>query len=640
MIRNAGGGLALLAGGLALGLAPLHPAAAPLAWLGIAALVVAVDGRPARLRTALGLVGALLLARAVMHPWAPDMNVVLFGHGRLAAWGLYAAEVAATAGGPALSVALTYRLIGGRVPAALWLPPAWLLGEALTGAVVAVRTGDWLVSQWAVPPVLRLLGHLGHVPTVLLCLAAAAGLGHALARRRPLLALPIAALLVLGVALPPLPPRVEALRGLGALHTRSVTELPAAVPAGVEVVVWPEGALFDEPLRGEGGGGRLALGLGATWQVLGLVTRRPDGRRQNQALVVDPTGMVVGSRAKRVLFPLAERRFLGMGTDAFIPGAAGTVQTVAGRRLATLICGEVLDRGLVAEAAAGGAEALVVLARDQMLLGAAAQRQILGVQILRSVEFGLPSVRASYGGEAAFITAAGEVLARTQDAPPGLLSLGPNDQPTDVDLRGPQPPPGPAVAILYDPAFPTLQGRCPAGRCTWSAIDTPCDGAQADTVIVAGHGFGDTVLGRSPEVLAARVACLRPRLVVIDACLGAAIDVLQALVDAGLEGAQVVASAALLPTEGLSYPFDFYDEPDPAHRATRVAPGQKLLRGPVTQAALTAARQTLQAMTPEARWRHLARRNPPLVQLETETLGAILLPVAWAEVGPGRLTTK
>ncbi|MCA9525044.1 MAG: hypothetical protein KC549_01950 [Myxococcales bacterium] len=616
---------------LLFGAAGLHPSLAPLAWLAVAGYTVALATAPSWWDALLGLTGSRLLACALAHPYLALLNRAQFDVAGLAAAGLYAGQIMVWSSCFILAIFLGFLVFRRRLPVAVWLPLAWGAAELLRFRyVVPVRLDEWLVSQWAVGPMLRLLGHLGWWPTTLLGLYAAALLGHAVLHQRWRWLLPAPAVVLVGWLLPSLAPRTEALSGVAALHLRSTLELPAAVPAGedVDLLLWPEEALELHPLLGEGTTpGATVPGLLPTHHLLGLVTRRGDGRRQNQVLAVDPAGAVLASRAKVLLFPLSERPFLNFGGGSLVPGRRSPVLTAGGRAVGALICGELMSRELVAEAAAEGASAIAIVARDGMMPTPVARRQLLAIQVLRSVEFGLPSVRASLDGEAAFVAADGQVLARAGPGAPGMLlwdeARGPRDHPLVVG--------SPTTAVLYSRASPALRTRCPAGRCTWHPIeDFTCPGERRQTVILAGHGEAPAWLGKPPDVVADAVRCFQPDLVVVDTCYGASTLLLTALGDDAL----VVASAGLVPTTGLVYGPEFFEEGPAERRAAAVTGVGRLLRGRPVAEALAAAAAEVTAMDTRTLWRHLARRTPAQVGVDAPGLGPVLVPVEWSRLRP------
>lgn len=332
--------------------------------------------------------------------------------------------------------------------------------------------------------------------------------------------------------------------------------------------------------------------------VVGLATEAPGLGELNQLVGMTGDGTVLRSRARHLLFPVAERRFLGLGNDRFAKGRTPPRMDLAGLKLLPMVCGEYLWPGIVARGVQEGAQLLVVASRDGMMPNETALRQVLGIQALRAVQFGLPSVRASYDGRAAFIAAGSR----------------------DYDFYGqpmsqPPPPPQPApIAVLYSSSAPDYRTRCPEGRCSYHALeDLQCEGHAADAVVLAGHGSPPSFLSHTPEEIAAAVACFRPALVVVDACFGASAELLRALHDVAR---LVVAVPRLLPTSGFQYDDAFFALGASAEEraaAVRARDGGPVLRTHVDADALDALVAEVAQMSPEALGERLVRRRPSQV---------------------------
>ncbi|MCB9546669.1 MAG: hypothetical protein H6706_12555 [Myxococcales bacterium] len=642
-VAAAFGGAALLGGA-----SWWHPVFAPAAWAWAGLLTLGLLGARSPWRAFWGCWAASLAVLAIGYDWVDEMMVVSAGYSPVEAQAAAYGQFALYAGVPSACLALAAGLLRRRVPAVLWLPTAWVVGEWLRFVVVSISIDDWLATQWRVEPVLRALGRVGYLATSWLCLAACAALADALLHRRPRRAWPAVAIGVAALALPPLPPGdVAVFQGIAALHMVDDATPPDRAPPGeaLELVVWPEDALYLKPYLAEGHtpGARLdpLLPESPARHVIGLLTRLPRGVLHNQAVAVEADGRVSASRAKRLLMPIIERRYLGLGRDVYQTGHAPTRLDVGGRALVALICGELLARPLVQEGVAQGGQVLVVLARDQMMVNDRALRHLLAVQVLRSVEYGVPSVRASLGGRAAFVGADGRVLAQSGRERSGFLLYDPDRGPRDVDFHGrtigaepPPPAPPPDVVVLYARDAPRYRARCPEGRCAHVAIeDFTCGDERAKTVIVSGHGEPPTYLSRGAEEIGAAVRCLAPELVVFDTCHGASAALFQALGDLP---ATVVASPGLLPPSGLVYGPGFFTEADPQRRAEAVrSVAGPLARWRVDPAGLAAALAGVEAMGPEALRSRIARRKPAQIRLELSPTATILVPVDPARlVGP------
>jgi len=539
----------LLAGAL-LGAAWIDPAAAGLAWLAVVALTVTLVATRRAASALLGSCATLVTAHLIGFPWVPAMNRASVPDGGVPTWLFDVVEMVVWTAPHAVVIGAGFwaaRLLERRwrqPPVALWLPIAWSLGELARVAFIRVSISDWLTTQWSVEPVLRLVGHLGWWPALWICLFAAAGLGQAIATRRPRWALAALAGL-LGLALPPLPERgQDQLRGIAAVTVSDAITAPERAPLdeAPELFVWPEQARYVRPYLQEGRtrGARIRplLPDSPAAHLVGLVTRAPGLGLHNQLVAVTSDGTVLQSRAKRFLLPVAETRWLGFGDGEYVAGTAPPVLDVAGRRVAAVICGELLSRPLVAEGVDAGGELLVVAARDQMMESDRALRHLLAVQVLRSVEYGVPSVRSSLGGRSAFVSSAGRVLAESPRGDNGFLLWDPARGERRYDFAGrPAPPPGeaappaPDVVVLYAAEAPELRTVCPEGRCRYLPLEgftCPAAAPPATAVIVAGHGQPPTWLSQGPVEVARAVRCFRPPVVVIDTCYGASSELLEA----------------------------------------------------------------------------------------------------------------
>lgn len=640
-------GLYVLSGVL-FGAALSTPALGLLAWPSIAALAVALGRtRSSRAATA-GTLVAQFVGRLVGCPWAWQAAARIFDYGAATEAAIAFAQLASWAIPTTLTIGLLHRVCRASVAVRFWLPAAWALGELLSYSLSQVCIDQWLNTQWQVTPVLRALALVGWWPLLLGSLLAAASIGEALAARRLRVALPAVAVLGVIALAPPIPARGEArLAGIGALHVSSTVDLPHTLPEGIELLVWPEAALELRPLLAEGPGRGAVIpaplpGARVT-HLLGLVTSLPGGVHQNSVLSVAADGHVLASRAKRVLMPIAERRVLLFGRTRYLPGSRPVRLDAAGRALAALVCGEGFSRVLAAEGKRAGAELMALVARESFMPTDTAQDQLLAIQVMRSVEFGLPSVRATHGGHAAFVAADGRVLARSGRSGNGVLRWDPQHGGRDFDFRGrpigigpPPADPAPDVAVLYSAQAPELRARCPEGRCAYHPIERfTCQQARASAVIVSGHGRSPDYLARPAAEVAAAVRCFRPQLVVIDTCFGATSELLGALGDLS---AVVVAAASLLPPSGFVYGPGFFADADPMTRAGAVhtLPQTELLRWRIEPRALDTLLAGVAAMDAEALGARLFRRRPWMVKVELPEGGPVLVPVAWERLKSAR----
>lgn len=639
-------GLYGLAGGL-LGAALTSPLLAACAWLSAAAYTVALGRTRSSLAAAASVVVAHGLTTLIAFPWMWDGNFLVFDYSLAGMVALRFGEAMILAVPYAIALGVGHGLFHRWLAARFWLPLAWAFGELLSYATSNACVDDWLNTQWTIQPVLRALALVGWWPLVLACLFASASLGEALATRRWRVALPGAVILAaLQLAPPIVDDRAAVLEGIGAMHTTSTVALPHVLPDGVDLLIWPEGTLDLRPLLAEGPGNGAVLpplvpGSPAA-HLIGLLTTLPGGISQNQAIAVDADGRVLASRAKRVFLPVAERRFLGVGKTPYLPGTRPALLEVGDHALVPLICGEGLSRGMLAEGVAAGGELWTILASDRWFASERALRQFLAIQVLRSVEFGVPSIRASFDGRASFVGADGHVLARSGIERNGILVWDRERGPRDFDFRGheilvaPPDDPPPDVAVLYSEQAPHLRARCPEGRCAYHPLEGfACPADRAAAVIVAGHGKPPEYLARPAAEVAAAIRCFHPELVIIDTCFGASSELISALGDLD---AVIVATTSLLPASGFTYGPEFFAATDPAARADAVHtfPVTELLRWRNDPKALAEVLARVEHMGPDELGARLARRLPPTVKVELPGGGPLLVPIAWERLGAKR----
>lgn len=207
-----------------------------------------------------------------------------------------------------------------------------------------------------------------------------------------------------------------------------LTEALADAPGGLpDVVVWPENALDADPATADDPEltrlVRRALGaLDGTPLLAGLL-RTEDGRRFNTMAQLAPDGSVRQVYDKRSLVPFGEfvplRRYLGWvpqleRASNFTAGSDPGVFTVAGARLATVICFENTFPALTRSQVREGAEVLVVSTNNASFGFTPASRQHLAFSQVRAVESGRWVVHAGLSGISAVVDPQGRVTHRTE----------------------------------------------------------------------------------------------------------------------------------------------------------------------------------------------------------------------------------
>lgn len=402
----------------------------PLALVGIVVLDRLLAGQPAGNRFRRGLlVGLGLLAPSIL--WLADFTIP----GYVIATGFYAGVV-----GTAMI------LVPPGAGRRLALPAAWLLAEGIRGAwpFGGVPLSELAVGQVAGPlaPIARLGGTLLLGAAIV---AAGAALSALIARQwKAAIAGSAAVLVVLGGAAvaPDGHPTGELIevayvQGGGPQGTRAEDtderevferhlDASEAVPAGVDVVLWPEdvvdvaGTLDDAPEGEELAA--LARRLDAVL-IVGAVEDLSDERFRNRSVVYGPDGQVIDSYEKVRRVPFGEwvpfRSFLEPlagnaipARDASVGDDPAVVDTPAGR-LGVTISWEVFfgDRGR--DAIGNGGEVLLNPTNGSSFRGTLVQSQQIASSRLRAIETGRWVVQAAPTGFSAFVTPGGDVLERT-----------------------------------------------------------------------------------------------------------------------------------------------------------------------------------------------------------------------------------
>lgn len=186
-------------------------------------------------------------------------------------------------------------------------------------------------------------------------------------------------------------------------------------------------------------------------------------RRSYNAAVVLENGQIRGTYRKRRLVPVVEYfpweesfpgivRFLeDRGCQLWTPGKEPVLfESVSGIPFAVNICYEDAFAGIARTDARNGARLLINLTNDSWSGTNAAQMQHLAIAVFRSLETGLPSVRATNSGITAVILPDGKVSA---EAPPFVKTV----MSTDVPLYGSAPF---ANAFFLRETFPLLLAVC------------------------------------------------------------------------------------------------------------------------------------------------------------------------------------
>lgn len=212
-----------------------------------------------------------------------------------------------------------------------------------------------------------------------------------------------------------------------------------------ELIVWPESAApfffqTEAALRNElldfAQEGKFYLLFGSP-----AFTPASSGQMAllNSAYLLSPAAEVVGRYDKIHLVPFGEYVPLSSilffvnklveGIGEFIPGRDATVMEVAGTRVGTVICFEVIFPEVVRRFAQNGATVMTTITNDAWFGDSAAPYQHFSMVVFRSIENRVPFARAANTGISGFIDAHGRIIkqsplfteaALTQSLHPGI----------------------------------------------------------------------------------------------------------------------------------------------------------------------------------------------------------------------------
>ena len=235
------------------------------------------------------------------------------------------------------------------------------------------------------------------------------------------------------ITVPDTPDVVEALRA------QTLASTAEAARAGAQLVVWPETALpsyieHDAHLRADIAAA-LAQGLPGASLLAGSLRIEVEGkdyRYFNSMLHIDQAGEVRTAYDKRSFVPYGEtlpRPFLALGFRPvaglsginYTPGTAPRTIEIAGvGNITPIICFEGLLPGNV-RAENARSDLLVVGSNDGFFEGTAGIERVFHISRMRSIELGLPMVRAAVTGRTAVIDALGRIMDELPLYDAGLL---------------------------------------------------------------------------------------------------------------------------------------------------------------------------------------------------------------------------
>lgn len=198
-----------------------------------------------------------------------------------------------------------------------------------------------------------------------------------------------------------------------------------------QLVIWPENSIDIDPLRNDLSRKLINdyIQLSNLPLIAGAVIER-DGLK-NVAIAYDSVGNVQSIYEKRYLTPFGE--FIPLRSIAqivspyaddvtdFSPGSEAVIHEVAGHKIASIICYEIINDGIVREAAKRS-ELLVVHTNSATFFGTAEGEQQLAITRLRAIEHARAIVSVSTTGPSAMIDARGVVLREINEGERGAIS--------------------------------------------------------------------------------------------------------------------------------------------------------------------------------------------------------------------------
>ncbi len=198
-----------------------------------------------------------------------------------------------------------------------------------------------------------------------------------------------------------------------------------AAAGGARLVVWPESAapfFFQTETRYRERLRRLAkdIGVPILFGTVGYETEGDRARLRNRAYYLDAAGKVGGHYDKMHLVPFGEYVpmnkllfFAGKLVEQvgdFTPGRDDRIFRAGDESFGTVICYEIIFPGLVRRFARDGATFMTNITNDAWYGRTSASLQHFTQMVFRAVENGLPVARAANTGISGFVDARGRII--------------------------------------------------------------------------------------------------------------------------------------------------------------------------------------------------------------------------------------
>jgi len=191
-----------------------------------------------------------------------------------------------------------------------------------------------------------------------------------------------------------------------------------------QLILWPENAVDVDPLRNQLVKSKIE-DLQRETNISLLTGAILDGDNlSNAAVLFSQDGLPTPTYIKRYLTPFGEyiplrnlASIISPHTDRvtdFTPGTQLVIHQVAGVKISTVICYEILSDKIIRESAVNSG-LIAVMTNSATFSGSAEGEQQLNITRIRAVETGRNLVSVSTTGPSAFINYRGEILQRLDD---------------------------------------------------------------------------------------------------------------------------------------------------------------------------------------------------------------------------------
>jgi apolipoprotein N-acyltransferase len=218
-------------------------------------------------------------------------------------------------------------------------------------------------------------------------------------------------------------------RAMGVLNMH-IDESYRGATGEEELLIWPENAIDIDPLNNaivRSKIGKLISDTGVPLLAGAVLAQGPI----NAAILFNEENKISSMYFKRYLTPFGEyiplrsiSEFLSPyaeQVDDFEPGQSLKVHSVDGSKISSIICFEIINDGIVREAAKASG-LVVVHTNSATFAGTSEGDQQLAITRLRALEHNREVISISTTGPSAVISARGEVLQRLNDGQIGSLS--------------------------------------------------------------------------------------------------------------------------------------------------------------------------------------------------------------------------